>query len=119
MIHHYRTTEKQSERWVGGAVLIALGAIFLMGNFSGYYLHNWWALFILIPAIASFARLAGMYQQSGGELTPAMRGPLIGGIILTTIACTFIFNLSFTIMGPAILIIIGGSMLMIPSRHAD
>jgi hypothetical protein len=42
-----------SGNWIGGAVLIGLGIIFLLQNFMNISLANWWALFIMIPAIGA------------------------------------------------------------------
>jgi hypothetical protein len=39
--------------WLPGMILILLGGIFLAQNYFGATLHNWWALFILIPAIGT------------------------------------------------------------------
>ncbi|HQF70732.1 MAG TPA: hypothetical protein PLH39_05580, partial [Promineifilum sp.] len=54
------TPEGQSARsdtkmaWMPGLGLIAVGVIFLLANFTGFQLHNWWALFILIGAFGAF-----------------------------------------------------------------
>ncbi len=37
-----------------GLILIAVGVIFLVMQFGGFYIHNWWALFILIPVVVSW-----------------------------------------------------------------
>ncbi len=43
-----------SGSWFGFA-LIAVGVLFLVQNYLGYELHNWWALFVLIPAVGFFS----------------------------------------------------------------
>lgn len=42
--------------WIPGIVLIGLGVIFLVQNYMGQQLRNWWALFILIPAFFTLER---------------------------------------------------------------
>ncbi len=42
----------RSGNWVGGAVLVAVGLFFLLGNLTNLRFDNWWALFILIPVFA-------------------------------------------------------------------
>lgn len=42
--------------WIPGIVLIGLGLIFLVQEYFGYQIHNWWALFILIPAFFTLER---------------------------------------------------------------
>jgi hypothetical protein len=60
-----------SNGWFGVA-LIALGMLFLVQNYLGYELRNWWALFILIPAIGSFAP-----RTRSGASTAAQRQPQV------------------------------------------
>ncbi len=105
-----RPTEVSRQRnpaWLAGAVLIILGVIFLVVNLTGFSIDNWWAVFILIPAFGSLAAAWRMYQSSGGRFTPAARGPLIGGLILLTVASVFLFDLDWGAIWPVFLIIIG------------
>jgi hypothetical protein len=96
--------------WIAGVVLILLGLVFLLQNFGRFSFENWWAVFILIPALGSFASAWNTYQDSGG-FTAAVRGPLVGGLILTTIALIFLFNISFGIYWP-VLLILGGLLIL-------
>jgi len=44
--------ERDNSNWIMGVVLIALGGLFLLGNLlPGSFMTNWWAVFILIPAL--------------------------------------------------------------------
>lgn len=97
--------------WVGGAILILIGAIFLVRNLTGFALENWWALFILIPAVTAFSRAYSIYQDQG-RLTAEARGSMIGGFAITMVAVIFLFNLSFGMMWPLFLIL-GGVTLLI------
>jgi hypothetical protein len=98
--------------WIGGAVLIALGIILLLSYLGNFYLENWWALFILIPAIGAFGNAWRTYQQEGNRLTASARGSLIGGSILVLITAIFLFNLNWALLGPIILIVIGLTLLL-------
>ena len=106
-------SNKQYQRpaWIGGVILIGIGVIFLLRNITGFSLHNWWALFFLIPAITSFGRVVTMYQADG-RLTSRGRGALIGGLILTFIAVVFLFNLDFGSLWPVFLILGGIGLLL-------
>lgn len=97
---------RDTAAWVGGVVLILLGAFFLLQNITGFWFGNWWALFILIPAFGSFAAAWRAYQTHG-RLTGAARGPLIGGFILLLVAAMFLFNLDWGRLWPLFLILIG------------
>jgi hypothetical protein len=104
--------------WIGGAVLILLGVIFLMQNAGMIILHNWWALFILLPAIGSFVTAWNAYRINGGRFSAAVRGSLIGGLILTLIAAFFLVDLEWGKLWPLVLILIGIGALfnaLIPS----
>jgi hypothetical protein len=98
--------------WIVGGVLILVGIIFIVKNVSGFELHNWWALFILIPALASLGTAYTMYRKNEGRFTAASRGPLIGGLVLLFVAGVFLFDLDWGAMWPVLLIIVGAGTLL-------
>ena len=100
------------ESWIVGAILIVLGVGFLMQNLTGFYLDNWWALFILIPAIGSFRRGWQAMQNTDGQLSSFARSSFISGLVLTSVAVILLFNLDWVIFGPILLIIVGVAMLL-------
>jgi len=97
--------------WVVGAVLILVGIFIMLQNLTSFSLENWWALFILIPAVGAFGNAWRTYQ-SGGRLSAAARASLISGIILTMVAAFFLLNLNWTVLGPVLLILAGAGMLI-------
>jgi hypothetical protein len=97
--------------WVPGVILIGLGIIFLLNNITGLTFNNWWALFILIPAINQFRKAAGILR-SEGEFTGKVWSALAGGFILCLVAAAFLFNLNWSLIWPAFLIIGGLSILL-------
>ncbi len=103
-----------SEGWIAGVVLLVLGLVFLLNNLgiTGFALDNWWALFILIPAVASFSTAYRAYQGNGGHMNESVRGPLVGGLILSVVAAVFLLNLSWSVIWPVFLIIIGVGALL-------
>lgn len=103
---------RQGSTWVFGGILILLGIVFLLQNMGLEFLTNWWALFILLPAFGAFTAAWRTYQAAGSHLTAASRGSLIGGLVLTMIAAIFLFNLNWTILGPALLILAGIGILL-------
>ena len=100
-----------SHNWTGGAVLIGLGVIFLLNNLEIFHLDNWWALFILIPALVNFSTAWNSYRQHG-RLTHKARGSVTGGLILSLVAGTFLFGWSWSMMWPVFLIVAGLSALL-------
>jgi hypothetical protein len=97
--------------WITGLVLILIGLIFLLQNFSMLRLNNWWALFLLIPAIGSFVSAYENYR-SNQRITAAGRGPLIGGTILLFLVVVFLFGLDLGTLWPVFLVI-GGLVLLL------
>jgi hypothetical protein len=98
--------------WILGVVLIALGGVFLLQNAGlPVLVGNWWALFILIPAIGAFAGAWSLYQQNA-RFTPAVVGLIIGGLMPLTIALIFLFNFSFGAAWPVLLVVLGAGMLL-------
>jgi len=107
--------------WITGLILILLGGAFLMQNMGSFAipLKNWWALFILIPAVGAFDAAWRMYQNADNHLTAAARGSLLGGLVLTIVTLAFLFNINWTFFGPALLILAGAGILvnaMLPGK---
>jgi hypothetical protein len=98
--------------WIAGGVLIVVGIVFIIQNVSGFSLDNWWALFILIPALGSLVTAYQMYERNGRRLTAAARGPLIGGLVLLGVTAVFLFKLNWAYMWPVFLILAGLGMLL-------
>jgi uncharacterized integral membrane protein len=105
-----RAARKTSEAWIGGIMLIGLGLIFLLQNTGALYLQNWWALFILLPALGSFGASFTEYRVSG-RFNAKARGSLVAGLVFTAIAAVFLFNLNFSLLLPIILIVAGVAIL--------
>ena len=97
--------------WIPGMILIGLGLIFLISNITGFYFNNWWALFILIPGIASFGNAWNAYREDG-RWSKRARGGLVGGTIISLVAIIFLFNLDWGQIWPAFLIVIGFNLLL-------
>ena len=92
---------------IGGVALIAFGVIIMLQNMGAVQLHNWWALFILLPALGSFAAAYGAYRTNGGHLNAVARGSFMGGLLITAIAAIFLFDLNFSLFLPVVLIVAG------------
>jgi len=98
--------------WITGAVLILVGFVFLLQNLTGFSLRNWWALFILIPAVGSLTTAASLYRRNEWKFTAASRGPLIGGLLLLTLTIVLLLGLSWDRVWPVFLIVAGAAALL-------
>jgi uncharacterized membrane protein len=99
--------------WIAGLILIILGSLFLMrntGNFD-FPLRNWWALFILIPAVGAFDTALRTYRHAGNQLTAVARSSLLIGTVLTFVTIMFLFDISWTFFGPILIILVGIAIL--------
>jgi phosphatidylserine synthase len=101
-----------SGAWIGGAILILLGLVFLLQNTGIFFLNNWWALFILIPAFGSFASAYEMYQSNGHRYTHSVRWTFIAGVFFTLLAASFMFNVAAGLFLPLVLIMVGIALLV-------
>ncbi len=95
--------------WVVGLILILLGGMFLMSTTGTWDLPltNWWALFILIPAVGSLSAAWRMYIDAGYQLNAQARGSLLVGLVLTFITFMFLFGISWAYAGPILIIVVG------------
>ena len=93
----------------GGIALIALGLVFLVQNYFGLELRNWWALFILIPAAGALA--SGYYNWRVGNIAAAA-GSLMVGLVLVAIAGIFLLELPWRLAWPVLLIIAGIGIIL-------
>ena len=121
--HDVRRAEREARReerharrgssgaaWVGGVILIVLGVILLLQTVRGFYLNNWWALFILIPAVGSFADAWNGYRQTG-RVGRRVRGGLISGCVFLLVTAAFLYNWNWGIVLPVLLIVWGITLL--------
>jgi len=112
------SSAKGLPRILVGVIVVLIGVLFLLRNL-GFDIdlpipRNWWALFILIPAILAFVnayerikRIGRLDAESGGQLT--------GGIAMTLVAVMFLAELSFRVWWP-LFVILGGLAILLNHR---
>jgi hypothetical protein len=103
---------RRGSSWLIGLILIAIGVLFLLSNVGIAIGGHWWAIFIMIPAIAAGAAAWRMFQRAGHKYTPAISAPLTGFVLLTFIAIMLFFSLSFSLLWPVFIIIAGLAALL-------
>ena len=109
-----RADPSRGGAWAAGLIMIILGGHFLLRNTGTFDipLKNWWALFILIPAIGSLDSALRLYRSAGNQLTAPARGSLLVGLILTFVTATFLFELNWSYFGPILIILAGIGILL-------
>lgn len=104
-----------SSAWGTGAVLIIVGIVLVISNITGFAFSNWWALFMLIPAVFLLGSVWRDYQANG-RLTSASTGYLIGGLGSLTVAAVFLFDsISWNIFFP-MAFVFGGIAVLLSNR---
>lgn len=97
--------DSRSSQILFAVALILVGAIFLLRNYAGLEIGNWWALFILIPA--GGALTAAWAAWRSGMHPAAVSGPLVGGLAMLTVAAIFLLELQWSRVWPVFLILAG------------
>jgi hypothetical protein len=101
-------------RWLVGVIVIVVGVALLgenLGWWSAWALHNWWALFILIPAFGSLGGAWRQYQENGRTFGGDVARPLLIGIGLLFVTAFFLFELDWGYVWPVVLILVGIGLL--------
>jgi hypothetical protein len=95
---------------VPGVILILLGLVFLLQNMGYSSLENWWALFILLPALGSLGNAWRAYQDEG-RLNSQAVGSLFVGTVLLVVTAVLFFGMEWTFIGPVLIILAGIAVL--------
>jgi hypothetical protein len=98
------------QTWLPGIVLIMIGTVFLLRNVAGFDLDNWWALFILFPALSNLSSAYSHYRSGG--FTREARSHLFWGFFMILLATSFLLELDFGLLWPAFLILGGLGILL-------
>jgi len=101
-----------SDRAIFGLILVLIGVIFMLRNVEIFELDNWWALFILIPAIASFGNAWKIFQGNGRQMTRRVRSRIVAGLFPLTIALIFLFGLDMGELWPVFIILAGVAVIL-------
>ncbi len=106
--------------WISGFVLVVIGIMVLLQNYgvvTFVSIHNWWALFILIPTLGAWSTALGMYLANGRKLNRAVLGVAYGGVWPLFISIVFLFDLDWGRVWPFFLILAGVSSLIWGGRN--
>ena len=110
-----------STLWLG-LIFIGGGAIALLNQMDILSLKlNWWALFILIPAIGSFSGAYNRYRAINNLFDMSVMMPALIGLFLIALAFNLLvgngWNFNWGLYMPIIFILIGLGMIFGRSRN--
>lgn len=98
-----------SESWIWGFVLIIAGGLLMLRNYTDINfinLHNWWAVFILVPGISKLVNAFNRARSGGSVGRQAF-----GGGILVLLGLSFLFAIDMSLIWPLFLILGGVGLL--------
>lgn len=100
--------------WIAGVILILLGIAFFLQNLGTFVfpLDNWWALFVLIPAVATLERAVHAYRSAGNRWTATARGGLLSGVVLMLVMLILLLEFDWVIFGPVLIMLAGVGILI-------
>lgn len=112
------SNRRSSSGLVTGLVVIAIGVYFLLRNLGVelpfLYMHNWWALFILIAAIGPLTQAIQAWRASGRiDAVVARHG--LTTVIIVTIALMLLLDVRWDRWWP-VFVIYGGLWMLIRER---
>ena len=105
------TPKRKNDNMMTGLILITVGVIFLFMQFGGFYINNWWALFILIPVIYTWSKAFSLYREAG-EITLEAAENVSGSLFLLFVAAIFLFSWDWGRVWPGFIIIVGINALV-------
>ncbi len=99
---------RRSGAALAGLILMALGATFLLQALGWLGPNfNWWAIFILIPALSALWAAGVAFSRGGNRFNAGVRGSLGGGLIILAVALMFLLGLDWGVWWPLMLIVPG------------
>jgi phosphatidylserine synthase len=91
---------------IGGFIVLAIGIVLLLGNLGFSVPHNWWAVLLLVPAVAALVNAIRFYRYDGPQ-SPRVMGSAIGGLVMLALALALFFDIGLGLFWPVIVIIVG------------
>ncbi len=95
---------------IGGLIVIAIGVIFLLGNFGFHLPPHWWAILLLVPAVGLLVTAIRFYRLDN-TMGGRVMGPAIGGVVLLVMALAIFFGLNWGLFWPIVLIVVGAGII--------
>lgn len=95
---------------IGALVLVILGGGLLLQNLGYPMPERWWALLLLLPAVAALVGAIRAYRASG--TTPDTIMALASGAIFTLLALALFFGVDWGIFWPLVLVLLGLGLLL-------
>lgn len=96
----------------GGMAMVVFGLLTLWFTMNGRMIENWWAGFILLPALFFILLAGGMFYWLDGRFNIAVTVNLGIGITILTVAIMFFLNLDWAVWWPMMIIVPGFAVML-------
>lgn len=90
-----------------GVILIIMGGIILLRSYTSLEMNNWWALFLLIPAVGFFATAWRRFPEGGEFRKRGFARQIIFGLLFMSLSIIFFLELDWKFILPVLLLLLG------------
>ncbi len=115
-MEHVEKKQSGIARW-GGLALVLFGSAFFVSAVFGFRLENWWALFILMPALVMFGGGWALPRQDNGRFSLGSRFFFASGLVVSVVAGMFLLNMDWSVWWPLMIAAPGFSLLVAVGRN--
>ena len=105
-------------RW-GGLFLVFVGGAIFLSKVLGIQLENWWALFILVPALTMFGIGWAIPRPDNGRFHLISRLFFATGLVVLVVAGMFLMNLDWSVWWPLMIVTPGVSLIIASGRSEN
>ena len=105
-------------QWGGLSLLLLGGALFLLSVLQ-VSLDNWWALFILMPALVLFGIGRAIPRGENGRFSLPSRLFFASGLVVLVVAVMFLLNLDWSVWWPLMIVAPGAALMVVGGKSGD
>jgi hypothetical protein len=105
-------------RW-GGLFLVLIGGALFVSRVLGIELENWWALFILMPALVMFGVGWMIPRRENGRFSFFSRLFFAAGLVVLVVAGMFLVNLDWSVWWPLMIVAPGAGLIIAGGRQSE
>lgn len=118
MVEQVAGKQTAVSRW-GGFSLMFLGGAVLVLSLLKVSLDNWWALFILLPALVLFGSGWVIPRGENGRFSLISRIFFGTGLVVLVVAGMFLVNLNWEVWWPLMIMAPGVALLIASGRQSE
>ena len=118
MVEQGEGKQTRISKWSGLSLVVLGGALFLLSVLQVSF-DNWWALFVLMPALALFLGGRVVPRGRNGRFSLLSRLLFASALVVLVVALMFMVNLNWSVWWPLMLVAPGSALLIVGGRGSD